>query len=470
MYSLLQFDVLMKFKKRKSSISKYIIDESFTPTVTIQLPIYNEKYVVERLLDSICRIEYPLQKLQIQILDDSTDETSQFIEQKVSHYKRLGFDIEHIRREDRRGFKAGALAYGMTLVKGDFIAIFDADFLPTTGFLKNNIGYFINSKVGVVQTPWKHLNENHSLLTKLQAFGLDAHFSIEQGGRNNGDHFINFNGTAGIWRKSCIEQSGGWSAETLTEDLDLSYKAQLAGWKFLFNPAVGSPAELPINMAALKTQQYRWTKGAAECARKNLKNLIYSDQSNSTKLHGIFHLLNSFIFIAIAFTAILSVPLMIVKYNNPELNWVFNSGLVFLISFGILGYYYWESIKYNNVKSNRKLLFFSAYFPIFLSFSMGLSVGNAIGVIEGYMGRKTPFVRTPKFNIVNNSDTFLGKSYLKSGFSIITMIEILLTFYFLSAILLAFVLNDFGLLPLHVLLFVGFGGILFISAKHALAR
>ena len=470
MYSLSQFDVLMKFKKRKSSISKYIIDESFTPTVTIQLPIYNEKYVVERLLDSICRIEYPLQKLQIQILDDSTDETSQFIEQKVSHYKRLGFDIEHIRREDRRGFKAGALAYGMTLVKGDFIAIFDADFLPTTGFLKNNIGYFINSKVGVVQTPWKHLNENHSLLTKLQAFGLDAHFSIEQGGRNNGDHFINFNGTAGIWRKSCIEQSGGWSAETLTEDLDLSYKAQLAGWKFLFNPAVGSPAELPINMAALKTQQYRWTKGAAECARKNLKNLIYSDQSNSTKLHGIFHLLNSFIFIAIAFTAIFSVPLMIVKYNNPELNWVFNSGPVFLISFGILGYYYWESIKYNNVKSNRKLLFFSAYFPIFLSFSMGLSVGNAIGVIEGYMGRKTPFVRTPKFNIVNNSDTFLGKSYLKSGFSIITMIEILLTFYFLSAILLAFVLNDFGLLPLHVLLFVGFGGILFISAKHALAR
>ena len=200
MYSLSQFDVLMKFKKRKSSVSKYIIDESFTPTVTIQLPIYNEKYVVERLIDSICRIEYPLQKLQIQILDDSTDETSQLIEQKVSHYKRLGFDIEHIRREDRRGFKAGALAYGMALVKGDFIAIFDADFLPTTGFLKNNIGYFINSKVGVVQTPWKHLNENHSLLTKLQAFGLDAHFSIEQGGRNNGDHFINFNGTAGIWQ------------------------------------------------------------------------------------------------------------------------------------------------------------------------------------------------------------------------------------------------------------------------------
>jgi len=262
----------LKAKKKNAEKPKALID---FPIVTIQLPVFNEKYVVDRLIKTVVQMDYPKDKLEIQILDDSTDETSEIIAKRVQEYAKLGFLITHVQRTNRVGFKAGALAEGLTRVKGEFIAIFDADFIPDKDFLKKTLPHFSDLKVGVVQTRWEHLNRNSSLLTKLQAFALDAHFSVEQTGRNSHHHFINFNGTAGIWRRETIVEAGGWENDTLTEDLDLSYRAQMIGWRFVYLEDVHSPAELPIAISALKNQQFRWVKGGAENVVKNGKRLLF---------------------------------------------------------------------------------------------------------------------------------------------------------------------------------------------------
>ena len=257
------------------------------PKVTVQLPVYNELYVIERLINTVCEFDYPKDLFEIQVLDDSTDETVNIIAAKIKEKLLEGFDIHHVRRPKRVGYKAGALKYGNEIAKGDFIAIFDADFIPSMDFLKKTIPYFHDENIGVVQTRWGHINKDYSLLTRLQAFGLDAHFTIEQSGRSSGDHFINFNGTAGVWRLDCINDAGGWQADTLTEDIDLSYRAQEKGWKFKYLEDFESPAELPVAMSALKSQQYRWTKGAAECSVKNLKLIFNSKNvSSRSKFHG----------------------------------------------------------------------------------------------------------------------------------------------------------------------------------------
>ena len=274
-YSLIQMHLVILYLKRgKIKKGSTIPTPDYFPFVTIQLPIYNELYVVERLILQVSKIDYPKDRFEVQILDDSNDETTQIIRKVILKLKESKVKFDLVRRPNRIGFKAGALAYGMNICQGEFIAIFDADFLPKKDFLKKTIPYFIDKKVGVVQTKWTHINENYSKLTQIQAFGLDAHFTIEQGGRNYGKYFINFNGTAGVWRKTCIEDAGGWSADTLTEDLDLSYRAQLKGWYFKYLEKVESPAELPAAMNALKNQQFRWTKGAAECTRKNLIRVL----------------------------------------------------------------------------------------------------------------------------------------------------------------------------------------------------
>lgn len=438
------------------------------PFVTIQLPIYNELYVVERLMDQMAELDYPKDKFEIQMLDDSTDETVEIIANKTKDIKAKGIDIQHIRREDRKGFKAGALAYGLGIAKGEFIAIFDADFLPNIDFLQKTIPHFLeDEKIGLVQTRWEHLNENYSTLTKLQAFGLDAHFSVEQQGRNAGNHFMNFNGTAGVWRKTCITDAGGWQSDTLTEDLDLSYRAQLKNWKFKYLEAVGTPAELPVAMNALKTQQYRWTKGAAECTRKNLgKVLKAKGLEKATKFHATFHLMNSFIFICVIVSAVLSVPLLFIKSYNPELSILFNIASLFLLSFVSLSVFYWVSM---SNREDRSLMGFLKFFPMFLSVSMGLSLHNGIAVLEGYLGRKTPFVRTPKFNITSSKkkEKWSNNKYLRSNLSIITVLEALLTIYFLGGIVTAFLLKDFGLLPFHIMLTIGFGYVCYYSVFHS---
>lgn len=474
LYSLIQLNLVRNFKKslgvykQVGSLDEQYGDPSQYPYVTVQLPLYNELYVVERLIDTVAQLDYPRERLEIQVLDDSTDESFDIAAKKVAHWKAQGVDIVHIKRPERVGFKAGALSYGLKMAKGDFTAIFDADFVPNQDFLLRMMEQFEDPEVGLVQSRWEHLNEDYSMLTRLQAFGLDAHFTVEQKGRNAANHFINFNGTAGIWRNAAIEEAGGWQSDTLTEDLDLSYRAQLKDWKFVYMDNVGSPAELPVAMNALKNQQYRWTKGAAECAVKNLpKVLKTSGVGFSTKLHAIFHLMNSFIFICIITTALLSVPMIWVKHQHQELALVFQIASLFLLSFFILAYFYWISMSYDKVNKRESFGEFLRLFPMFLSISMGLSLHNAIAVVEGYIGRKTPFVRTPKFNINLSGTSFKGNRYLSHKISPLTVVEVLLTLYFIGGIYLAWATKDFGLVPFHLMLILGFGFVSFYTIKHS---
>jgi cellulose synthase/poly-beta-1,6-N-acetylglucosamine synthase-like glycosyltransferase len=468
-YSLIQMHlVILYLKRRKIKKGSTIPTPDYFPFVTIQLPIYNELYVVERLILQVSKIDYPKDRFEVQILDDSNDETTQIIRKVILKLKESKVKFDLVRRPNRIGFKAGALAYGMNICQGEFIAIFDADFLPKKDFLKKTIPYFIDKKVGVVQTKWAHINENYSKLTQIQAFGLDAHFTIEQGGRNYGKYFINFNGTAGVWRKTCIEDAGGWSADTLTEDLDLSYRAQLKGWYFKYLEKVESPAELPAAMNALKNQQFRWTKGAAECTRKNLIRVLKTKNLPiSTKLHSVFHLMNSFIFICVFSVAILSIPIFYVKLHFVKYALLFKYATGFISSMFFLLIFYWvaqRSLK-NNLLTTLKQFIWK--FPLFLAVSMGMSLHNGIAVMEGYLGKKSPFVRTPKFNLEKLSDKWYGNKYLASSIGGVTILEGVLFIYFLGGIALSFYYNSFGLLPLFLILSFGFGYVFFYSIFHS---
>jgi cellulose synthase/poly-beta-1,6-N-acetylglucosamine synthase-like glycosyltransferase len=441
------------------------------PFVTVQLPIYNEMYVIERLIDAVAAFDYPRDRFEIQVLDDSTDETVEITAQKVAEVRAAtGVQIEQVRRKVRQGFKAGALQDGLATARGEFIAIFDADFVPPADFLRNTIPHFDKDNVGVVQTRWEHINEDYSILTRLQAFALDAHFSVEQQGRNAAGYFMNFNGTAGVWRRKCIEDAGGWQSDTLTEDLDLSYRAQLKGWKFKFMENLESPAELPAAMGAIKSQQFRWTKGAAEVARKNLWKVIRARLPIGIKLHATAHLLNSFLFICILLTSLLSVPLMIVKAGNPELEYLVKYASVFMLSLFSLIIFFWVS------RTNReqgptlpKFIRFAGRFLVFLAISMGLALHNAIATLEGYLGVKSPFIRTPKFAISDVKDDWKTRTkYLSRSISPVTVLEGILVLYFAFGIFLDFFYMDFGLFPFHFMLFCGYSVIFYFSLRHTL--
>ncbi len=472
-YSFSQLALIFNYlayrrKVKKGTITEDVYDvkelSDNPPMVTVQLPVFNEKYVVERLIDTVAAIKYPKEFLEIQVLDDSTDETVDIVAKKVEYYKNQGYDIVQFRRENRKGFKAGALQEGMEICKGEFIAIFDSDFVPSPDFLIRTLPYFKQPKVGVVQTKWTHLNEDYSLLTKLQAFGLDAHFTVEQSGRNYGGHFINFNGTAGIWRKECIYDAGGWSSDTLTEDLDLSYRAQVKHWKFKYLEELESPAELPAAIQSLKAQQFRWSKGAAECTMKNMVRVFKATGfSLKTKVFALFHLMNSFLFICILALSLLSVPLIVIKEQMPELKWLFQLGGIFLVSLVILFNFYWVAAKRNG----RSFGEFMFLFPAFLSVSMGLSVNNAKAVLEGYVGKKSAFIRTPKFNLVKNTDNWINNKYIHGKLDFDLIMEGLLTVYFIGGIALGVYYHDFGLLPFHIMLVFGFATVFNYSMRQA---
>jgi cellulose synthase/poly-beta-1,6-N-acetylglucosamine synthase-like glycosyltransferase len=435
------------------------------PFVTIQLPIYNELYVVGRIIDAVAAFRYPVDRFEIQVLDDSTDETVTLTKSKVAALKAKGLNISHIRRDTREGFKAGALAYGLGAAKGEFIAIFDADFIPPPDFLLKTIPYFQDKEVGLVQTKWEHVNEGYSLLTRLQAFGLDAHFTVEQHGRNAGGHFINFNGTAGLWRRSCIIDAGNWQSDTLTEDLDLSYRAQLKGWRFLYLEHVESPAELPVTMNALKTQQFRWTKGAAECVKKNLPFVLSSKHaSNTTKVHAIFHLMNCTVFICIFLAAVFSIPLLFIKSSHPQYAQVFLFALFSPFSLLLLSYFYWISA---TQRPGTSFFSFLGKFLLFLSVSMGFSLHNSIALCEGYAGKKIPFIRTPKFNITSSKDRWQANKYLVNDISGVTVLEGVLTAYFFSGVFLSIYFQNYGLLPFYLMLTLGFGYVFYYSIVQA---
>ena len=466
-FCLMQFHLLWKYKQSKwtkAPASGPSMPEN--PMVTIQLPIFNEMYVVDRLIDNICTMDYPKERLQVQILDDSTDATLALSQKKAQEYRQKGFDIEVITREDRVGYKAGALKYGMQTAKGDFIAIFDADFLPGKDFLKATLPYFNQADVGVVQTKWEHINQDYSLITQLQAFQLNVHFTVEQSGRQAGKYMLQFNGTAGVWRRSTIEDAGGWEADTLTEDLDLSYRAQLKGWTIRYLEFVGSPAELPAEMNGLKSQQFRWMKGGAETAKKMLPTVWRSNLSSNQKLHASLHLLSSTIFIFVFIIGVFSVPLAFaLKPLGIDIRYfsIFLSGLLTIVAV-----YYVGNVQASWGKGShlRKLLKFAVLFPVFLSLSMGLSLHNSVAVLQGYFGRKSPFVRTPKFNIHTIADSLKSKQYLSKKIPLTTVFEGLLALYFLGAIIAGLYYEDTAFIFFHFLLMFGYGTICYYSLRH----
>ncbi|WP_025742406.1 cellulose synthase family protein [Aquimarina pacifica] len=468
LYSLAQLNLLFNYlKSRKHSDDSVTFDfskEEEIPYVTVQLPVYNELYVMDRLLDNIAELEYPKNKLEIQVLDDSTDES---VISTATHIKKLqetGLDITHIRRENRVGFKAGALKEGLKIAKGEFFAIFDADFLPGKKWLLQTIPYFKDKKIGVVQTRWGHINRDYSMLTKIQAFALDFHFTMEQVGRNFKDHFINFNGTAGVWRKECIEDAGNWQGDTLTEDLDLSYRAQLKKWKFKYLEEVETPAELPVVISAARSQQFRWNKGAAENFQKLYWKLLKDKTVPlKTKFHSFFHLLNSSMFLLVLLVAVLSVPVMYIKNNNPLFSWYFNVIAFFALSTVIFFFCYWHTFKKIHGKGFWNFLEYIKMFFTFFSIAMGFSVHNSMAVLEGHFGKKSEFVRTPKFNIEALKGSWKENKYINKNISGNTILEAFLMGYFGFALYSAFALQDFGLFLFHIMLFLGFAFVFFKS-------
>jgi len=422
------------------------------------------------LLSNIAKIEYPKDKLEIQVLDDSTDESFASTKQQILELQKTGLDIQHISRQNRVGFKAGALKEGLITAKGEFIAIFDADFLPQKNWLLQTIPYFKNSEIGVVQTRWGHLNRSYSLLTRVQAFALDAHFTLEQVGRNSKGHFINFNGTAGVWRKECIIDSGNWEGDTLTEDLDLSYRAQLRNWKFKYLEEVETPAELPIVLSAARSQQFRWNKGGAENFQKMLwKVLKNKNTSSKTKIHGLLHLLNSTMFLSILIVAILSIPMLYIKNEYDHLEYYFFAMSFFVISTFIFFICYWFTYKSVYGGGFKQFIKYIGMFFLFFSVAMGFSLHNSIAVIEGHIGKKSDFIRTPKFNINSLKDNWKGNKYISKNISPNVIIEGLLAIYFAFGMYSAFIVGDqggdFGLFPFHFMLFIGFSFVFFQSLR-----
>ena len=435
------------------------------PLVTIQLPLFNELYVVERLINSVCEIDYPKDKMEIQVLDDSTDETINIVAAAVEQKKGQGFDIQHIRRSNREGFKAGALKEGLKIAKGEYIAIFDADFIPRKDFLKKTLSFF-GDNIGMVQTRWEHLNSDYSILTKAQALALDGHFVIEQSVRNKAGFFINFNGTGGVWRKSCIEDAGNWHADTLTEDLDLSYRAQLNGWKFVFLKDFTSPAELPSEMSALKSQQFRWTKGAIETAKKILPLVWKSNVPMRIKLQSTFHLTNNLVFPFILLAAILNVPLIFIKNSGPHEAY-FAVMSLFVLAFVSSFLFYLYSQKDIRTDWRKKIVLF----PLFMAGSMGFAVNNSRAVFEGLMNRKSEFVRTPKFKVENSKDILKGNKYLaKKKIDLMVMVELIMAIYCLIGIVSSIYFLEIAALPFQILFFTGFAFVSITSIKHSLVR
>lgn len=457
------FIMIYYYLKFRSNVAETVETLNEYPPVTVQLPVYNEMYVVGRLIDASCSMVYPKDKLEIQVLDDSADQTVEVAASYVARYQKQGFDIKHIRRGSRQGYKAGALKYGLESARGEFVVIFDADFVPRQDFLLKTLPHFIkNKRTGMVQTRWEHINSEYSLLTRTQAMALDGHFVIEQAVRNKAGFFINFNGTAGVWRKSCILDAGNWQADTLTEDLDLSYRAQLRGWQFKYLNNVTSPAELPSEINALKSQQFRWTKGAIETARKILPDVWKSKLPVKTKVQATFHLTNNLVFPFIVVAGILNVPLVFIKHAGlyDHYFW-YMSVFVFAFIGSFMFYLFSQKDVY---KDWRRRLFL---FPVFMAGSMGLAVNNSRAVLEGLLRKKSEFVRTPKYSIRDKNDSWFNKMYVPVKLSPTVVIEIILAIYCLFGVASSIYFLEIAAVPFQLLFFLGFSFVSVMSLKHA---
>jgi len=434
------------------------------PVVTIQLPIYNEMYVADRLIDAVCQIDYPRELLEIQVLDDSTDETCDIAELAVRRHSAHGLDIKYFHRQDRTGFKAGALEAGLKVARGEFVAIFDADFLPTADFLRRLLPYFRTERVAMVQARWGHINQDYSLLTKIQSILLDGHFVLEHGGRHRAGVFFNFNGTAGIWRRTAIDDAGGWQHDTLTEDLDLSYRAQMRGWKFVFVPDVVAPAEVPVEMNAFKSQQHRWAKGSIQTCRKLLPQILHADLPLKVKAEAFFHLTANFNYLLMAVLSVLMFPSMVIRY---EMGWyemlLIDVPLFLAATMSVCNFY---------VVCQREIhkdwIARLRYMPFLMSIGIGLCVNNTKAVLEALFDKKTEFARTPKYRIEVDSDEWVGKKYRQSV-TVQPLIELALGFYFTATVFYALANGIYGTLPFLVLFQIGFlyTGLLSVAQQFA---
>ena len=451
----------LAFLSNHRKVNNKIVDMG-EPTITIQLPIYNEKYVAERLVDAVCELDYPKEKMKIMVLDDSDDSTTTLLHQQIEKYQKIGFQIEHVRRGTRNGYKAGALKYAMKTTDSQFVAIFDADFIPPKWFLRKAIPYFSDSKTGLIQCRWGHLNENYSALTQAQALNLDFHFLVEQKAKSNSSLFMNFNGTAGIWRKECIDDAGGWHTSTLVEDLDLSYRAQMKGWSCLFLPDIVVDAELPVQMNGAKRQQFRWAKGSIQCAVKLLGDILVKRKiAFDTKLQAFIQLTRHVVFPLMLLQFLLLPILLASEVNLYIVSFLPALTLATYFAMGPGAYVLVIHNMYKGTtwKDKAKAL------PYLLVYSIGMSVNNSVAVFDGVIGKKNEFLRTPKYGIIKNDDDWRDKAY-NLPFTKTTLLEMFFAVYGILGIFIAIFSNNPIFAPIIGLQTVGFFYIALMSFSH----
>jgi cellulose synthase/poly-beta-1,6-N-acetylglucosamine synthase-like glycosyltransferase len=439
-----------KHRKKYSSNPPNHFDE--LPQVTIQLPIFNEQFVIDRLVEAVCALEYPREKLEIQVLDDSTDETQEVASNIVARYAALGNPIVYIHRTNRHGFKAGALDAGLEVAKGEFIAIFDADFVPPSDWLMRVIHHFAEPDVGMVQTRWTHLNRDYSMLTRIEAILLDGHFVLEHGARSRSGDFFNFNGTAGMWRRQAIYDGGGWQHDTLTEDTDLSYRSQLTGWRFKYQPDIECPSELPIEMTAFKTQQARWAKGLIQTSIKMLPRIWRSNVPRRIKIESVYHLTANLSYpLMIVMTALL-IPAMIVRFYQGWFQMLLIDFPLFTASSASIAVFYLASQRELYPKTWKKTFL---YLPFLMALGIGLTVTNSKAVMEALFGIKSAFVRTPKYRVAQKGEKSQAAKYRKR-LKLAPWIELVIGCYFLLAILYTFTNHNYFTAPFLILFVVGY--------------
>lgn len=467
-YGANRYYTIYLFKKHRHDKIVPLANFNDLPKVTIQLPVFNEKYVVERLIDYVSRIRYPRELMEIQVLDDSTDDTVEIARKKCEEKKKEGFNIRYIHRTDRTGFKAGALENGLDVTDGEFIAVFDADFLPPEDFLEKTIHYFTDENIGMIQARWDHVNRRYSLLTECQSILLDGHFMIEHTARNRSGRFFNFNGTAGIWRKTTIIDAGGWQHDTLTEDLDLSYRAQLKGWKFIYLPDLTVPAELPIEMTAFKSQQFRWAKGSIQTFLKLKGRILKADVSAKIKLEAFFHIGANFAYALMTLLTLFMPVVLIIRFNNGYKKLFYLDLPIFICATlsVFLFYFYTEYVVIKETLSvkNRSTAKPLIYLPFVVAIGIGLCINNSKAVLEAVMKKESPFNRTPKYNVsdgekfsmTNRMKNVLGNVYRSRKIDAVSVIELILAVYMTYAVYFTYQNDLYFSLPLILLFQIGF--------------
>lgn len=463
-YGLHRLHLIRLYRRRERSLGSPAAPTEW-PVVTIQLPIYNERYVVERLLEAAAAVDYPRARLEIQVLDDSNDETTEIASRKVAEIRASGIDAVHLRRGDRSGFKAGALQHGLERARGELLAVFDADFVPPPSILRDLVPYFADPKVGMAQARWVHLNRDYSALAQAQAISLDSHFLIEHSARMSGERYFNFNGTAGILRKACVQRAGGWQSDTLTEDLDLSYRAQLDGWRFVFAPHVGCPAELPVEMNAFKAQQHRWVKGSIQVARKLLPAIWRSAAPTSVKLEATFHLTNNVAYVFLLLLSIIVYPVVLARYESRSLWFTIADTVLLLAATSPVLFYFAYAQRELRTDWVRQL----RHLPFVLSLGIGLALNNTRAVLEGLFGSGGAFHRTPKFRLERAGEQWPRKRY-RSPVSPWVLLELGLGGYFAWVMIALAQAKLYAPLPFFALYLYGFLYVGVVSLAHAARR